>query len=130
MAFVRLLSGRAILLRERLAQAAPELALARRRPRQAVQPHQIVFLGGLADRQAQPETALPTPPALPLLRQVAPPQLPGPVPLQVAEGHQARLRPILHLGEPTEAVAVEAERPLQLLEEQLDLPAILPSKME
>src|SRR5262245_14437420 len=122
MGWSKYLCGWAVLTRERRAQPASELTPPAHRPRQPVQLRQVVLLGRLADRQAQPMTALRPPPALPLLRQVAPPQLVRPVPLQVAESHQASLHPVLHLRELPEAVAVQPERPLALFEEQLDLP--------
>lgn len=60
--------------------------------------------------------------------QVALPQGPRPPPLQVHERDQADLRPPFHLGELPEPVAGEPERALEFLEEQLDLPALLPPK--
>ena len=63
------------------------------------------------------------PPAPLVVVQVAPGHLLHPVPLQVHEGCQRQLRPALHRLKFLELVLVEAQRRLEFLEKQLDLPA-------
>src|SRR5262249_61598965 len=115
---------------QRLPQGAAQPLPAGLGTRPAPPLRQVVFLRLVRHARGHAVAALPPPPALLLLRQLPAAQLRRPVPLQEAHRNQARLRPPLHLGELPEAVLGKAQRALEFLEEQLDLPAIMPSKME
>jgi hypothetical protein len=55
-------------------------------------------------------------------------QFAGAEPFQVEEGSQAQLHPAFHLLELANLIVMEAQLGLELLEKELDVPAIIPSK--
>src|SRR4026207_2043070 len=93
--------------RQRLPQGVAQPPQTGLGTRAAPQLCQVVFLRLLRHARGHPVAALPTPPRLLLVRPLPLAQLLLPIPLQVAERHQARLDPALHFGERAEAILGE-----------------------
>src|SRR5438552_19115928 len=89
---------------------------------------QLLLLRRLTDGSGQPVGPLGLPPDLLFLPQRSLAQLAGSHPLQIDEGRQHQVDPVLNLLELLEPVPVQAERRFELFEEKLNLPAIMPPK--